>query len=342
MQIPRHMSVPIPTAPGTVGAVVYAADTAAAVANAAGLGVANSPTWDGANLTRRVMVPRNASPAPESWAIQFGDHPNTIGFYGPFGANNIGIASGIGVGLIRFDITGLVATIGRFALGQSLGSEDVFIERGGPNVVQFRNNAFGQMAEFHKTWTSNDVREFIRINAAATNGATPVYRIESGKGTTGGVVRPIEIGGNDGTNFVPWLTLSTDQSRFGDVVITPTTNNSRLAVTAFGTERTRMDLYGYLAQRYSDANSGLVFYDSLGGASNGAVIRSPNASTIRINQPDNSPIDLECRSIRMQLPSSVSLSSDNLLTVERVSNTEINLVYRGDDGITRRSLMTLT
>jgi hypothetical protein len=35
-----------------------------------------------------------------------------------------------------------------------------------------------------------------------------------------------------------------------------------------------------------------------------------------------------------------TLATNGQFTIERVSNTEINLVYRGDDGVTRRSLLT--
>jgi hypothetical protein len=35
-----------------------------------------------------------------------------------------------------------------------------------------------------------------------------------------------------------------------------------------------------------------------------------------------------------------TLATNGHFTFERVSNTEINLVYRGDDGVTRRSLLT--
>jgi hypothetical protein len=46
--------------------------------------------------------------------------------------------------------------------------------------------------------------------------------------------------------------------------------------------------------------------------------------------------------LRYLLNSSLTLSTDNQFTIERASDTQVNLVYRGTDGVTRRAAITVS
>ena len=64
----------------------------------------------------------------------------------------------------------------------------------GTNLVQQRNGTAGQRHQWFKTYTSDTINEGFEVDAAATDGATPVYRLGSRIGSLGGTTRGIQLG----------------------------------------------------------------------------------------------------------------------------------------------------
>jgi hypothetical protein len=70
--------------------------------------------------------------------------------------------------------------------------------------IEQRNGILGQRLFIAKTWTSVANHEMLVIDAAATSGTTPVYRIGNSPGSAGGSQRAIQIGAYNAAGT--WLT----------------------------------------------------------------------------------------------------------------------------------------
>jgi hypothetical protein len=85
----------------------------------------------------------------------------------------------------------------------------------------------------------------------------------------------------------------------------------------------------YVASRVSSGRRGILRYDN----SSDKWVFLTNGSV---------RAELDIKGLRYQLATSLSLATNGEFSIERVSDTQINLVYRGADGVTRKSLVTLS
>lgn len=243
-----------------------------------------------------------------------------------------------GVGVLANQVANIAQWVsGEFnsygRIGIRIATFPTYIDADAANSAAFRNGTAGQSVGIYKSYTSSTNYECLRLNAAAINGATPVHRIESAKGTGGGTVRAIEIGGNDGTTFTPWLTLGATGiikfigneagTSYIETVVGNTPYLRARQSTGVVTKLSPFGIDSASSSGTTDVGIARIAIGTYGintdGVSTGTAWR-----------------DLWLRDIVLLPSESRTLSTNGQFTFERVSNTEINLVYRGDDGTTRR------
>jgi hypothetical protein len=228
-----------------------------------------------------------------------------------------------------------------------LGSGDLAISTStaplvlGTNLVQQRNGTNGQIAQWFKTYTSATNAEWCEIDAA---GNASNFDIAACIGSAGGVARGIRIGGKNAAGaFTPWLSFATNgeitvanQIVFGtgvlitNAIIRPAFSTSVTLGSSFGTS---LDNFANLHMRGT----------ARVGFGNQAAISSPAADVVEINNGTSGTLrDFSIRDLISVPSASRTLATNGQFTIERVSNTECNLVYRGNDGVTRRSSLTFS
>jgi len=226
-----------------------------------------------------------------------------------------------------------------------LGSGDIAISVStaplvlGTNLVEQRNGTNGQIHRWFKTYTSATNGEWLEVDAA---GNASNFDIAAAIGSAGGTARGIRIGGKSAAGtFTPWLSFATNgeitvanQISIGtglvltNAVIRPAFSTSVTIGSAFGTS---LDNFANLHMRGT----------ARVGFGNQAAISSPAADVVEVNNGTSGTVrDFSIRDLVSVPSASRTLATNGQFTIERVSNTEINLVYRGDDGVTRRSLLT--
>jgi len=226
-----------------------------------------------------------------------------------------------------------------------LGSGDIAISASvtplvlGTNLVQQRNGANGQRAQWFKTFTSATNGEWLEVDAA---GNATTFDIAAAIGSAGGTARGIRIGGKSAAGtFTPWLVADAS----GNWILgttTPTTLSAvgRLAISALNNrgiqiEGTASSLgvhCNFSGVARSGANAAFS-YDAPPFGGNPLLI-GRSSSAVTLTELDG------LGNLTITPQASRTLAVNGQFTIERVSNTEINLVYRGDDGNTRRSLLT--
>jgi hypothetical protein len=211
-----------------------------------------------------------------------------------------------------------------------LGSGDIAISVStaplvlGTNLVEQRNGTNGQIHRWYKTYTSATNGEWCEIDEA---GNATTFDIAAAIGSAGGTARGIRIGGKSAAGvFTSWLSFETN----GNITL-----SSGVVLNTFSSPGAGVFTIN------NDGNSRWVFNGgtlTVSGTIQPSGSRNLGTGSARFANVFATVSD--CVDF-VALPStSRTLATNGQLTIERVSNTEINLVYRGDDGVTRRSLLT--
>jgi hypothetical protein len=228
-----------------------------------------------------------------------------------------------------------------------LGSGDLAISAStaplvlGTNLVQQRNGTNGQRAQWFKTYTSDTNFEAVEIDAA---GNASNFDIAACIGSAGGVARGIRIGGkNAAGTFTPWLVADTSGNWIlGATAPTTFSATGRLALSALGNRGIQIEgntgslgvHCNFSGVARSGANAAFSFDGTVGGVIPLLIGRSSSAVTF--TELDG------LGNLTFTPQASRTLATNGQFTIERVSDTSINLVYRGNDGTTRRSALTFT
>lgn len=227
---------------------------------------------------------------------------------------------------IRMVVLSTGATIGSsMAYGWGSASvpsnsqRDLTVYRGGPNIWEQRNGLNAQRLRVAKTWTSSTSFEQFEIDATQSG----FLDLVALRGSAGGGQNGIRIGGKqDGGIFVPWLSLATNG------VVTVNANDLSVPSGSIACSGT-IQLGGvgvlYHLSRVRWGASGV----------GEAYIRNANDNAYANLTIKN----LVCSDLTIVPSASRTLDTNGQFTFERVSDTEINLVYRGDDGTTRRLVL---
>jgi hypothetical protein len=211
--------------------------------------------------------------------------------------------------------------------------KDLFLHRGGPGILEQRNGTNAQRLRVAKTWTSATNFEQFEIDCA---GDASNFDLASIVGSAGGTARGIRIGGkNAAGTFTSWLSFATTGAA---------TFASRLLVGGASGDFA-LDVAGVNGFRVT-GNTGGVTIGTRSTGDSAVLYNTANLFHIYGNSANRLTLNLLNGELIAQgnltiTPSaSRTLATNGQFTIERVSNTEINLVYRGDDGVTRRSLLT--
>jgi hypothetical protein len=316
-----------------------------------GLGSTDSPTFAG--LTANGTVNFMQSGATENLAINIGTETGTLPWIRFTPNRDLGLAA------IQCDNPGGVRIIATQNDGNAqtpfrVSSSTLSIE---PNLFQQRNGTTGQVARWFKTFTSATNGEWLEVDAA---GNASNFDIAACIGSAGGVARGIRIGGKNAEGaFSPWLSIATtgiitihQPSLDNSIILTNGSNPSRpgiayggLSTGIFGSS-TRMGIslsgtaiLDVLPTQVSARGVPFAISNSSGNIL--AILKSTVSSVLEVrNNNDTLPGMLMCGNFIFQPSTSRTLDTNLQLTIERVSDTQCNLVYRGNDGTTRRSSLT--
>jgi hypothetical protein len=209
--------------------------------------------------------------------------------------------------------------------------------QGGTNLVEQRNGTAGQISRLYKTFTSATSGEWLELDAA---GNASNFDIAACRGSAGGVARGIRIGIKDASGvFSPWISIASNTG-----AVTANGSNADFAVT--GNNRGFILTSDSGNVRYGCTNTANIFGLTdiwAGGAFKWRFDRLGDLSCATDNENDigkvssQRPRDLFLgRNLVLTPSASRTVSTNGGLTFERVSDTAINLVYRGNDGTTRR------
>jgi hypothetical protein len=242
---------------------------------------------------------------------------------------------------------------------------------GTSNLIEQRNGTNGQQLSIAKTYTSATSFEQLELDAAsdASN-----YRIGSRIGSLGGSTRGLQIGAWDAAGtFASAANISTANGTLS--IPFKSTGVERYVLSAFANFGREFGLYidasgnegGFKANSVFQLKANTIIcltgsaITSIGSLSESGRISSVDGHLF-FGSDSNSrtyargPLIVGSSTVsgdttvRLEVngfitstsnltivPSaSRTLATNNQFTFERVSNTEINLVYRGDDGTTRR------
>jgi hypothetical protein len=221
------------------------------------------------------------------------------------------------------------------------------------HILEQRNGTNGQRFRVFKTFTSTTNGEWFEVDAA---GNASNFDIAACIGSAGGVARGIRIGGKDAAGtFSPWMSISTA----GVITINqPSLENSIVLTTGSNPTRPGIAWGGLSTGIYGGSSlmgislSGTSYFDvrptqvtaravpfvlTDAGIVNSVRLTTPSSGVLEVrNGDDSSPGSIICGDLTCRPSTSRTLAVNLQLTIERVSNTEINLVYRGSDGTTRR------
>jgi hypothetical protein len=199
-------------------------------------------------------------------------------------------------------------------------------------------------ALFYKVNTSATSYEALQIDAT---GDASNFDIAASIGSAGGTARGIRIGGkNAAGTFTSWLTFATTGAATfassvtttssiscGGVIRSNNGNGVLLATNGSFTAGTRLQNLGV------DGKLRIANFAATGG---GYLDTTVADTFVFRNLADSAAATINAGDLTCLPSASRTLATNGQFTIERVSNTEINFVYRGDDGTTRRSALTFS
>jgi hypothetical protein len=256
-----------------------------------------------------------------------------------------------------------------------LGSGDIVISSStaplvlGTNLVEQRNGTNGQIHRWFKTYTSATNGEWLEVDAA---GNASNFDIAAAIGSAGGTARGIRIGSKNAAGvFTPWLSLAADRIIAGISFATTTFDIIRTNQIMRNAGGQAINLYeGDFALNdgakisigpggqinNSSGSCGEMRFNSTLNQSGTAgsvnfyinrietAIGSGEHHFVQFNRGATRCFTVDrlggifaASDLTITPSASRTLATNGQLTFERVSDTSLNLVYRGEDGTTRRT-----
>jgi hypothetical protein len=237
-------------------------------------------------------------------------------------------------------LLGLATTDSPTFAGVTLGTSGTLV--GGTNRIEQRNGTNAQILEIAKTWTSSTNFEELTLDAASD---AANYRIGSRIGSAGGTTRGLQLGSyNAAGAWTSWLGVDASGLAASNVYGTGSPNGGvSLRTTAASSnyvEAIGSSLFVVNANNITAAIN-RSSTKSIATTSDGFFAFGPSSTNANgfgavATLSQSSGIIFASGGFGLTPPSSVTISTNGQFTFETPSNTEGNLVYRGNDGTTRR------